>query len=863
MRAKIVQFFQEKQLSNVFLEDLFEVMNECEADFILLQEQLFMLCHQYDFSEPEKLIELFHDRETILIKSEEFDGSRRELAGFSDISLLGLGGMGEVRRVLDRDMNCYVAMKILHERLMKQAGNIERFHNEAKILAQLQHPNIPPIHRFGYMDDGRPYFVMREIEGRPFSDMLMSFHRDAATGTQGEALVYRFRHLIDIFRFICSAVGYAHHKGFIHRDLKPSNVMIGSFSEVLVVDWGLARNLLQDQEGEGTIEGTPAYMSPEQIKGAILDERSDVFSLGAILYEILTGTPPFFGTDGMSIIANRTTGSTIAPINTHTYSWNDLDIVAICMKALSVDSSERFSSAHHVETEIKEWLDGIKAQERGMKLVGKAEETKEREKYFLDEAQNRNIRLDELRASIPRHADQSEKVELWSLEDEVESLHHKALLQKSLREEFLQGALVHKPDLVHAHLGLVEHYIHDHKEAERVRNTTHVRLCERRIRTHLSSIPTKKSKPFHDYLKGDGYVELHTSEDDVHVELQRYREVSRRLILGEAISLGKTPIKRLELEHGSYMLTLSKEGFETIQYPILVERSKVWDSRHPKTKEPIRLLKYGSLSDNDCYVPGSWFIMGGDPGSASALPRKKCWLDSFVMKKFPVTNKEYLHFLNVLVEKGEQDLSLELVPRERSGKAGEQGPMIYGYDKEKGYHLCADADGDIWEEDYPVCFVDWSKAHRYAKFMEEETGAPWRLPTEFEWEKSARGVDGRVFPWGYYFEPSWACVREAAKGRPLPSVVDTFLLDKSPYGLRGMSGNMCDWTSSIYSKMGPKCSEKGIIMKGERGDERSYYSYRGGSWTSLGRHARLAHREAAFGPSLGGNLSFRLAYSIR
>ena len=188
--------------------------------------------------------------------------------------------------------------------------------------------------------------------------------------------------------------------------------------------------------------------------------------------------------------------------------------------------------------------------------------------------------------------------------------------------------------------------------------------------------------------------------------------------------------------------------------------------------------------------------------------------------------------------------------------------MIYGYDEGRGYYLCADADGDIWEEEYPVCFIDWKKAHCYANFIAQETGLPWRLPKEFEWEKSGRGVDGRTFPWGFYFEPSWACVREAAKDRPIPAVIDTYPIDVSPYGVRGMSGNMCDWTSSIHSKTGPKINEYGMIVDDELGDEKAYYSYRGGSWAALALHARLANREAAFGASLGGNLSFRLAYSI-
>lgn len=864
MDTKIVRFFQERQLSESFLQDVLRIKEEFVSDNLLLHEHMYMLCHQYSFDEPEHLLQLLGSDETIIVSSAggEEKPKRRVLDGFVDDSLLGLGGMGEVRRVFDQDLDCHLAMKILHERLMNHKSHVDLFQHEAKILAQLQHPNIPPIHRFGYMSDGRPYFVMREVEGRPFSEMLLQFHRDTSSGTDIESLTFRFRRLIDIFRCICSAVGYAHHKGVIHRDLKPSNVMIGSFSEVLVVDWGLSLKFREHDMERDSIEGTPSYMSPEQLETEALDERSDVFSLGALLYEVLTGLPPYSGPDGMSIITKRMAGAQIPKINMVAAPWLDLDIVAICMKALAMDKDQRYSSAHACEVEVEEWLDGVKAHERGMELVRKAEDTKEKEEMYTEKAIGRKIILDELRTSTPTYASQTEKKELWDLEDEVEQLQQEALLQKSLREEFLLGALVHKPDLLQAHQGLIKHYIDEHKAAERERDDSSIRLYERRIQKHISSIPEQHASPFQKYLKGDGYVELHIAQKGVHVELQKYVETSRRFVLGEKVFLGKTPMKGFHLEHGSYMLTLSKRGFEELRYPVFLERSEIWDSRNPQTGEAIRLLRKGGLGDDECYVPGSWFIMGGDTQSASALPRRKCWINSFVMKKFPVTNRDYLHFLNTLVEQGEQELSLEMVPRERSGKAGELGPMIYGYEEGRGYFLCADADGDIWEEEYPVCFVDWKKAACYANFLAEETGTPWRLPKEFEWEKSGRGVDGRTFPWGFYFEPSWACVREAAKGRPIPAVIDTYPIDVSPYGVRGMSGNMCDWTSSVHSKTGPKINEYGIIIDDEAGEENAYYSYRGGSWAALSLHARLANREAAFGPSLGGNLSFRLAYSI-
>jgi serine/threonine-protein kinase len=371
-----------------------------------------------------------------------------------------------------------------------------------------------------------------------------------------------------------------------------------------------------------------------------------------------------------------------------------------------------------------------------------------------------------------------------------------------------------------------------------------------------------QAQEFFDYLKGDGYLEFHVDEKEVHVDIQRYEIIGRRLVLGKKNILGVSPLERIRLEHGSYMLTLSKSGFENVQYPVFIERSAVWDTRHPHTGKSIQMLSKGRLQSGSCYVPGSWFLMGGDPDCASSLARKRCWLDSFVIQKFPVTNAEYLCYLNTLVARDKYEESLALVPRERSGKAGELGPMIYGFEKDKGYFLCPDADGDVWEEEYPVCFLDWGMAKDYADFQALETAMRWRLPVELEWEKAARGVDGRFFPWGFYLEPSWACVREAAKGRPLPSVVDSFLIDESPYGVRGMAGNMCDWTASVHKKLGSKIDEKGVVVQESEAKSSDYLSYRGGGWSTQARHARVTDRGAAFGSALGGNLSFRLVSSI-
>ena len=225
--------------------------------------------------------------------------------------------MGAILRGRDRDLGRDLAVKVLLEDHRDRPELVQRFLEEARISGQLQHPGVVPIHELGTLGDSRPYFTMKLVEGRDLASLLGE--RRSATED--------WPRLLGIFEQICQTMAYAHSRGVIHCDLKPSNVMVGSFGEVQVMDWGLARVLErgaggdevetraggagpvesirgdagQDEHGSraGSVLGTPAYMAPEQARGenSRLDERTDVFGLGAVLCEILTGEPPFVGRD--------------------------------------------------------------------------------------------------------------------------------------------------------------------------------------------------------------------------------------------------------------------------------------------------------------------------------------------------------------------------------------------------------------------------------------------------------------------------------------------------------------------------------------------------------------------------------------
>jgi len=231
------------------------------------------------------------------------------------IGEIARGGVGVVLKCRDRDLGREVAIKVLRSELTDRPEIVQRFVEEAQIGGQLQHPGVVPVYGLGVQPDGRPYFAMKLVKGQTLAALLKD-RKDSAEGR---------RRFLAIFEQVCQTVAYAHARHVIHRDLKPANVLVGAFGQVQVVDWGFAKVLPKggiadetpEPEGEvevsiietvrsgsdsapsvaGSVMGTPAYMPPEQARGEIdrLDERADVFSLGAILTEILTGKPPYTG----------------------------------------------------------------------------------------------------------------------------------------------------------------------------------------------------------------------------------------------------------------------------------------------------------------------------------------------------------------------------------------------------------------------------------------------------------------------------------------------------------------------------------------------------------------------------------------
>ncbi|MFO0614937.1 MAG: protein kinase [Polyangiaceae bacterium] len=272
---------------------------------------------------------------------------------------LAAGGMGHVHPAVDRNLLRRVALKRLDKDYTGTPFYRDSFIAEAQMAGQLEHPNIVPVHELSVDENGVPYFTMKLVQGESFDEWLRKRPPGAIERIEGG---------IEILLKVCDALAYAHHRGVVHRDLKPANIMVGDFGQVYLMDWGLAKlTRTAPASGEYALMnargpvGTPEYMAPEQARGnpADVDERSDVFGLGALLFEVLAGFGPY-GTerDPQKIIAHAVAGEVVSIDQACERYGIARRIRLVAERATQPDPARRYASITELQDAMRAFLHG-------------------------------------------------------------------------------------------------------------------------------------------------------------------------------------------------------------------------------------------------------------------------------------------------------------------------------------------------------------------------------------------------------------------------------------------------------------------------------------------------------------------------
>jgi formylglycine-generating enzyme required for sulfatase activity len=774
--------------------------------------------------------------------------------------LLGVGGTGQVVAALDREVRRVVALKTLQSNVARDSFVVARFVEEARITAQLEHPGIVPIYDLGAGPDGAPFYTMRIVKKRSLRDL---FSNPTLRATWSTA------RLAGVLLQVARALGYAHSRGVLHRDIKPENILVGDHGEVYVADWGLAKlekgSPIQIH-GEGSAPppdvidagGTPGYMAPEVLRGrwSEVDHRADLFAVGVILFEILTGRSVF----------GRAT-----PSETYLATMNDapprpsdiapgcpLLLEDLCLGLLAKDPAARPVSADDVAARIEDFLEGAKETERRAEearaLCEQAKEPVARYHQFEIERRRLTTQAKELLRPIRGFEPVAKKRPGWALEDLAHKSEREQGLALAQAIDLYTKALGYDAQCAAAHEGLATLYYARAQQATEQRKPATQLYYETLVTQHDQGTYTQ-------LLRAPSSLSITSDPPGAHVVLERYFERDRILIPSEERYLGLTPVKNAQVAAGSYLLTVRREGFRDVRCPVFVARGVCLDTS-------VNLYTDAEIGEEFVYVPGGTVILGGDSEAYSAPPREERHVDDFAIARLPVTFRAYCAFLDelsttdplVAQRRAPHDLRGSegmAVKRSAAGNWEPYDQLIEGEARKK----FPPDEGHFWN--VPVFLVDWFDARAFCRWSGQRAGAAIRLPTEVEWEKAARGVDGRFYPWGDHFDPTFCHMLQSRPYVPQPEPLGIFAADESPYGVRDMAGAVREWVADVDGDRTAASldDEAEPLENVERGDSTSRRVRSGGRGTDE-KYCRAASKSSVPSLSRGPILGFRLAKSL-
>jgi formylglycine-generating enzyme required for sulfatase activity len=615
------------------------------------------------------------------------DLSEKKLGQYQIVVLIGRGGMASVYKAYQPNMERFVALKVLPRHLAADPDFVARFRTEAKVIANLEHPNIVPVYDFGE-SDGYTFLVMRFIDRESLGSLL-----------QGKPLP--FSQILDLIGQIASALDYAYSRGVIHRDVKPGNVLLDEHGNCLLSDFGLAKVLINSSNltASGAFLGTPTYASPEQCLGRTdIDQRSDVYSLGVMLYEMVTGQPPFDADTPMGIAIKHIHYPLPSPRTVNP----DLpeSVEQVILKALTKDPDERYATAGELSQALGDAV--RESQTYRSQLI----------------ASPSPLGSAEISPSSGVATAQPRRFLKWVWLVVGVAVLSLLLVFVSGSRWLMSASNLHDKDTQEAVVPSIEY-------------------------------PTPLPTPV----------------------------VEKPTEIPETELLAASPTS----------LPVASPTLDASVIPECEKLGQTWVS----PVDGMTML---------C-VPAGPFLMGSDENDRyrdDEIPQRTVHLDAYWIDQTEVTNAMFAAFVN---ETGYQT-------------DAENQRWSYAYVPGTGWQQQAAADwlhplgSDSSIEgldDHPVVRVSWNDAQAYCRWAERQ------LPTEAQWEKAARGEDGRKYPWGDEFYCAYgnfddqtlsnSYVMSAVRGCDgfSPTApVGHFPDGASPYGAMDMSGNVWEWAADWY-----------------------------------------------------------------
>jgi eukaryotic-like serine/threonine-protein kinase len=705
-----------------------------------------------------------------------------KLRHYRILSHLGAGGMGEVYLAEDTKLNRRVAIKVLSPNSIDSENANRRLLREAQSAAKLDHPNICGILEVSEAD-GRNFICMQYVEGETL-------------GAKMRRHALELPEVLAIATQVADALVEAHARDIVHRDIKPSNIMVTARGAVKVMDFGLAKQIKQsdvvklDAETEaflsaaGALIGTLPYMSPEQVRSEALDGRSDIFSFGVVLYEMVSGLQPF---------ASKSTGATASAILTlepaplARFSHNaPAELERIVSKALRKNPDDRYQTAKDLLIDVRSLRDEREFQHRLERSA--APNSKE-----YGSAQEVPVTSDSVPTRILTAEQQANEtvIDVQKTTAAATSTSSIARLGKTARSR--TGLIVLSALILAAAAGWFIWHRTSVKWAEaQVPKIEALAQAQKFYEAYELAVPAQKYLPQDATITRlmpiiSNTISVKTDPAGAQVYLRRFvpddagKSASRQLV-------GTTPLENLRVARAQYILYIEKDGYAK------TERTVSGAIQHLGTlmMMPPPILVEQKLIAADQMPQRMTFVSGGDYRMVAwnRPTEARARLDDYFIDKYEVSNQEYKEFINAggylkkefwkyPLSKDGRTLSWDEAMKEFRDRTGLPGPRSW-----------SSQNFPEGKADHPVTDISWYEAAAYAAFRGKQ------LPTIFQWEKAAR--NGRVsgfgtyMPWGIFFAGETLDHHANFKNEgTMPVTSSEFGI--SPFGAYNMAGNASEW----------------------------------------------------------------------